>query len=61
MTNDIILWIRISRKNKYNLLKVLHTKLEYDGNKENVGFVEISNWILDASKINRALSLYILF
>ena len=47
----------LAERSKYNPLKVLHSKLEYDGNKEGVSFVGISNWTLDASKINRALSL----
>ena len=42
---------------KANPLKILHTKLEYDGKVENVSFVGISNYTLDAAKINRALVL----
>ena len=38
----------------YNPLKVIHSEL--DGNQE-VGFVGISNWTLDASKMNRAIHL----
>ena len=40
-----------------NPLKVLHHKLEYDGKEEGVCFIGISNYSLDAAKINRALSL----
>jgi len=38
-------------------LKVLHHKLEYDGTNEGVSFIGISNYTLDAAKINRALFL----
>lgn len=40
-----------------NPLKVIHSKLEFDetNNKEKVAFVGISNWILDASKMNRGI------
>ena len=38
----------------YNPLKVIHSEL--DGNQE-VGFVGISNWMLDASKMNRGIHL----
>ena len=40
-----------------NPLKVLHSKLEYTGREEGVSFVGISNYSLDAAKINRALVL----
>ena len=40
-----------------NPLKVLHSKLEYAGKEEGVSFVGISNYSLDAAKINRALVL----
>ena len=40
-----------------NPLKVLHTKLEYDGKTEGVCFIGISNYSLDAAKVNRTLSL----
>jgi len=42
---------------KYNPLKVLHSHLELDGNQKGISFVGISNWTLDAAKINRALNL----
>ena len=44
-----------------NPLKVIHAELEYDLNEgdKKVAFVGISNWELDASKMNRGLSLYI--
>ena len=47
----------LAERAKSNPLKVLHSKLEYDGNEKGVSFVGISNWSLDAAKINRALSL----
>jgi len=44
-----------------NPLKVIHSELEYDLNEGNkkIAFVGISNWILDASKMNRGLFLSI--
>ena len=47
----------LAEKSPSNPLKVLHSKLEYDGKKEGVCFIGISNYSLDAAKINRALSL----
>ena len=47
----------LAEKAPTNPLKVLHHKLEYDGKKEGVCFIGISNYSLDAAKINRALSL----
>ena len=45
-----------------NPLKVLHKELELDinGNTKQVAFVGISNWTLDASKMNRGVFLSIL-
>ena len=44
-----------------NPLKVIHSELEYDLNEgsKKIAFVGISNWILDASKMNRGLFLSI--
>ena len=44
-----------------NPLKVIHSELEYDLNEgdKKVAFVGISNWALDASKMNRGLFLSI--
>jgi hypothetical protein len=44
-----------------NPLKVIHSELEYDLNEGNkkVAFVGISNWTLDASKMNRGMFLSI--
>ena len=47
--------IGLAELSKYNPLKVLHKELEVE-NRE-IGFVGISNWRLDASKMNRALYL----
>ena len=47
----------LAERARSNPLKVLHSKLEYRGNKNEVSFVGISNWSLDAAKINRALTL----
>ena len=40
-----------------NSLKILNFKFEYEQKKENVAFIGISNWILDASKMNRGFNL----
>ena len=40
-----------------NPLKVIHSQLEYDENEYKVAFIGISNWVLDASKMNRGISL----
>ena len=47
----------LAEQSKSNPLKVLHSKLEYAGKADNVSFVGISNYTLDAAKINRALVL----
>ena len=47
----------LAERSKYNPLKVLHSYLELDGNKKGTSFIGISNWTLDAAKINRALTL----
>ena len=47
----------LAERSKYNPLKALHSHLDFDGNKKGVSFVGISNWILDAAKLNRALCL----
>ena len=47
--------IGLAEVSKHNPLKVLHRLLEYENCK--VGFIAISNWRLDASKMNRALYL----
>ena len=47
----------LAERSKKNALKVLHSKLEYSGKDEGVSFIGISNYSLDAAKINRALVL----
>ena len=40
-----------------NPLKVIHYELEFDDNEQKIAFVGISNWSLDASKMNRNIFL----
>ena len=47
----------LADQSKTNPLKVLHSKLEYEGKKEGTCFIGISNYSLDAAKVNRALNL----
>ena len=47
----------LAERSKNNPLKALHSHLEFDGKEEGISFVGISNWTLDAAKINRALCL----
>lgn len=47
--------IGLAEISKHNPLKTLHSLLEEEDRK--VGFIGISNWRLDASKMNRALYL----
>ncbi len=47
--------IGLAELSRYNPLKVLHNILEIEN--RDIGFVGISNWRLDASKMNRALYL----
>ena len=47
----------LAEKSETNPLKVLHSKLEYTGKEEGVSFIGISNYSLDAAKVNRALYL----
>ena len=51
----------LAEHSPHNPLKVIHSELEYDLNegKNKVAFVGISNWCLDASKMNRGLYLSI--
>lgn len=50
--------IGLAEISKFNPLKVLHSLLEPDGHSQpNVAVVGISNWALDASKMNRAIHL----
>ena len=45
----------LAELSKNNPLKVIHSELEYDENKGKISFVGISNWSLDASKMNRSI------
>ena len=47
----------LAEKSPKNPLKVLHSKLEYGGKTEGTCFIGISNYSLDAAKVNRALNL----
>ena len=47
----------LADRSESNPLKVLHHKLEYTGKEEGISFVGISNYSLDAAKVNRALVL----
>ena len=47
----------LAEKSITNPLKVLHSKLEYDGRSEGICFIGTSNYYLDAAKVNRAISL----
>ena len=51
----------LAEKSKDNPLKVLHANLEYDSNEreKTIGFIGISNWALDAAKVNRTIFLYV--
>jgi len=49
--------IGLSEYAKDNPVKVLHKNLEYDGVKDGLSFVGLSNWKLDSSKLNRVLYL----
>ena len=50
----------LAERSKKNPLKALHGNLEYDGKEKGISFVGISNWTLDAAKINRALTLSVI-
>jgi hypothetical protein len=47
----------LAEESPNNPLKVIHSELEYDDNDLKIGFVGISNWRLDASKMNRTIFL----
>ena len=47
----------LAEKSSTNPLKILHNRLEYGGKTEGTCFVGISNYSLDAAKVNRALNL----
>ena len=47
----------LAERSPNNPLKAIHSELEYDDNKFKIAFVGISNWKIDASKMNRCLTL----
>jgi hypothetical protein len=47
----------LAERYKKNSLKVLHSKLEYKEKRKVISFIGISNYLLNAAKINRALVL----
>ena len=47
----------LAEESPHNPLKVIHAELEYDDQEQKIGFVGISNWKLDASKMNRTIFL----
>ena len=47
----------LAEESPHNPLKVFHSELEYNDKEQNYRFVGISNWKLDASKMNRAIFL----
>ena len=47
----------LAEESPNNPLKVIHSELEYDDNEQKIAFVGISNWRLDASKMNRTIFL----
>ncbi|WAR05640.1 R213A-like protein [Mya arenaria] len=52
--------IGLSEVSPFNPLKVLHSRLEpYEGGNPEVAVVGLSNWALDAAKMNRAIHIYI--
>ena len=44
---------------KNNLLKVIISQLKYNENEQKILFIVISNWTLDASKMNRKIHFFI--
>ena len=47
----------LAEESPNNPLKVIHSELEFDDNDLKIAFVGISNWRLDASKMNRSIFL----
>ena len=47
----------LAERSPNNPLKAIHSQLEYDDNEFKIAFVGISNWKIDASKMNRCLIL----
>ena len=53
--------IGLAQYSPYNPLNVIHSELENDSNEEDkkIAFVGLSNWLLDAAKMNRGVSITI--
>ena len=51
----------LAEHSPHNPLKVIHSELEYDLNKDDkkVSFLGVSNWILDSAKMNRGITITI--
>ena len=47
----------LAERSPNNPLKAIHKQLEYDDNETKISFIGISNWKIDASKMNRCLTL----
>ena len=43
----------LAERSPNNPLKAIHAELEYSENEDKIAFIGISNWIIDASKMNR--------
>lgn len=49
--------IGLAELSEHNPLKVLHALLEPEFESDRVAFIGISNWSLDASKMNRGITI----
>ena len=51
----------LAEHSPHNPLKVIHSELEYDLNEDDkkISFLGVSNWMLDASKMNRGITITI--
>ena len=47
----------LAERSPNNPLKAIHSQLEYDDNEYKIAFIGISNWKIDASKMNRCIIL----
>ena len=43
----------LAERSPNNPLKAIHSELEYEENDDKIAFIGISNWKIDASKMNR--------
>ncbi len=53
----LLVELGLAERSKFNPLKVFHTILECTGKDTGVSFIGISNYSLDAAKVNRVLVL----